>query len=94
MGVKDLCFSNFTAFPLRPKPFHCLQLRAKKSSEKAAAQKLAQQELLVPLMPEGAKHMSDVQIAAAHASSGTYYAPQGAEFVTVAVPLANGLQQA
>ena len=60
----------------------------------AAKKQLLQQgqdALLAPLMPEGAKRMSDTEVAAAEAvPAGTYYAPQGVEYVTVTVPLING----
>jgi hypothetical protein len=47
-----------------------------------------QEPLLAPLMPEGAKaYYKDMEVAAGQAPEGTYYAPEGVQYVTVAVPL-------
>lgn len=71
-----------------------MQLHAKKKVDKAAALKLAQQELLAPLLPEGAEKIgSDVAIASAHTPAGVYYASKGLEYVRIAVPLVNGQPQ-
>lgn len=62
------------------------ELQDRKSEEAAAAQKLSQQELLVPLMAEKAAPYT-VEVAASHAPRGTYYAPAAAGYTTVPVPL-------
>jgi hypothetical protein len=62
-----------------------VQARQRRREDREAALRLAQKELVAPLMPEGAK--SGVEIAASHSPHGNYYSPQGAGYVTVAIPL-------
>jgi hypothetical protein len=63
------------------------QAKQRSTEEREAAHRLAQKELLAPLMPEGAKS-DPVEIAASYSPpQGTYVSPQGAGYVTVAIPL-------
>ena len=44
-------------------------------------------DLLIPLAPEGMKTKEGIAIASASVAPGDYYAPNGASFVRIAVPL-------
>jgi len=64
---------------------HWAQAKERKQEEREAAFRLAQKELVVPLMPEGFK--GGVEIAASYSPQGTCVAPRGDGYVTVAIPL-------